>query len=523
MRKSRYDVALKCETDTMTQQNSRRCFLKQSAATAAAGMIGVSAAAAQQPETQAPEAKPGDGGPSSPKAKADDASEAQEAKSTEQRLPEKFQEYSRYRPSYGGPPESDHYLGKLVPGLRGSGLPPVPVEGPDLEKLPWKMVNGAKEFHIYCEHVRRELLPGNWMDFFGYNGSMPGPTIEANQGDRVRFVVHNHLPEPTSVHWHGLELPIEEDGVPGVTQEAIPPGGTYIYEYDLHQAGTFFYHSHMPMQEAFGTVGFFIIHPAVAWDPVVDRDFCLLFQNFRIRPNQTIPDSMAMEWSWHTINGRSGPLTTPLVCKLGERVRIRILDFSPMQHHPIHIHGHTFWKTGHEGTRIPKVAWIPRNTELIAVAQATDFEFIAFNPGDWLMHCHMVHHMMNHMVRQVGPRIREGVDVHRYMDDPVSRPEVKFPHTDPGFLVPGYPQMMQSQFFTPEEKKKIDGRRETRGMRHNWHMGVKGLMTIVRVLPDDLYDLVMNSDQPVQPGEVFDELKRRRGKEEGKAEHDQIS
>ena len=487
----------------MTNENSRRDFLRRGvAASAAVGLVGAGAASAAQVNSAAagPEANEADAATASPTASSERPA-----------LADKFQEYSRYRPTYGGPPESDQFLGKLVPGLRSSGLAPVPVEGPDLEKLPWKMVDGAKEFHLYCEPVRRELLPGNWMDFFGYNGNMPGPIIEAQQGDRVRIVVHNHLPEPTSVHWHGLELPIEEDGVPGVTQNPIAPGETYIYEFDLHQAGTFFYHSHMPMQEAFGMVGFFIIHPPVAWDPVVDRDFLLLFQNFRIEPNQTVPDSMAMEWSWHTINGRSGPYTTPLVCRHGERVRIRIMDFSPMQHHPIHLHGHTFWLTGHEGTRIPKSAWIPRNTELIGVAQAADFEFIAFNPGDWLLHCHMVHHMMNHMVRQVGPRIREDVDVQRYRGDLTSRPQVKFPHTDPGYLVPGYPQMMQSQGFTPEEMRKIDGRRETRGMRPMWHMGVKGLMTILRVLPDDLYDLVMHSETELQPGQVFEEIKRRRG------------
>ncbi len=488
----------------MTVQDSRRIFLKRGAAAAAAGVFGGAAVAAGEQPAYASRARQDDGAPS------DQAVQQPGNEGSKPNAPGNFEEYSRYRPSYGGPPESDTYLGKLVPGLRGAGQPPVPVEGPDLEKLPWKMVDGVKEFHLYCEPVVRELLPGNWMNFFGYNGSMPGPTIEAHQGDRVRFVVHNHLPEPTTIHWHGLELPIEEDGVPGLIQDAIPPGETYVYEYTLHQAGTFFYHSHMAMQEAFGMVGYFIIHPAAAWEPVVDRDFLLIFQNFHIAPNQTISDSMAMDWSWHTINGRSGPLTTPMVCKLGERVRVRILDFSPMQHHPVHFHGHTFWKTGHEGTRIPQSAWIPRNTELIGVAQSASFEFIAFNPGDWLLHCHMIHHVMNHMVRQVGPRIREGVSVDRYMDDRTSRPPVKFPHTDPGFSVPGYPQMMQGTMASPEDKKRFENRRETRGMRKNWHMGVKGLMTVIRVLPEDLYDLVINSDQTVQPGEVLDEIKRRR-------------
>jgi len=418
-----------------------------------------------------------------------------------------FADYSRWKPTYGGPPTADHYLGKLVPGLRAGGLPPVPVETPDLPKLPFKVVNGVKEFELRCTPVKREFLPGYPMTAWGYNGTMPGPLVEATQGDRVRFVVHNELPEPTSVHWHGLELPVAMDGVPGLTQDLIMPGKSFTYEFDLHQAGTFFYHSHIAMQEAFGMVGGFIIHPKVAYDPPVDRDFLLTFQNFHIAPNQTIPDSMAMDWNWHTINGRSGPFTTPLVVKHGERVRVRLINFSPMQHHPIHLHGHTFWLTGHEGARIPPSAWVPRNNTIVGVAQATDFEFVANNPGDWIFHCHMVHHMMNHMVKQVGPRIRDDSDVADYQSQLATRPRVRPDlNTDPGFRTPGYPQKMQSMDMSPEMMKRVMMRREVRGMRKGWHMAVHGLMTVLRVLPPELYDLVMHGDKDVKPGEVFDRI-----------------
>jgi manganese oxidase len=419
----------------------------------------------------------------------------------------KFSRYSRYHPSFGGPPDSDEYLGKLVPGFRPSGQEPVPFVAPDLEKLSWKMVNGVKEFELRCTPVKQEFLPGKYMNVWGYNDSMPGPTMEAFQGDRVRIIVHNELPEPTSVHWHGLELPVEFDGVPGVTQHLIPPGGTYVYEYDLHQTGTFFYHSHVAMQEAFGMVGFFIIHPHVAYDPPVDRDFGLIFQNFFISPNTSTPDSMReFGWNWQTINGRSGPFTTQMVCKHGERVRVRIMDFSPMQHHPIHFHGHTFWLTGTEGGRIPSSAWIPRNTTLIGVAMAHDFEFIAFNPGDWTFHCHMVHHMMNHMVRQVGPRIREEEDVSTYLNALPNRPPADPAFENPAFGVPGYPQKMQNQGMGEEAMQKINGRRETRGMRKKWHEGIKGLMTVMRVLPEEFYDLVMHSDEHIPPGAIFEAI-----------------
>lgn len=417
-----------------------------------------------------------------------------------------FSSYSRFRPSFGGPPGSDQFLGKLVPGLRKSGLEPVPVEAPDLGKIPWRMVNGVKEFELRCTPVKREFLPGSLMDVWGFNDSMPGPTIEAFQGDRVRFVVHNELPEPTSVHWHGLELPIQYDGVPGLTQNLIPPGGTYVYEYDLHQTGTFFYHSHIAMQEAFGMAGLFIVHPRIAYEPPVDRDFALVFQNFLIPPNSTTADSMAMDWNWHTINGRSGPYTTPMVCKHGERVRVRLVNFSPMQHHPIHFHGHTFWLTGTEGGRIPQSAWVPRNNTLVGVAMAQDFEFVAFNPGDWIFHCHMVHHMMNHMVQQVGPRIREGFNASQYLASLPNRPSAQSSLEEPAFRVPGYPQKMQGMKMSHAEMMKIIHRRETRGMRAGWFKGVKGLMTVLRVLPEELYNRVMHSDEEIRPGEIFDAI-----------------
>jgi len=141
------------------------------------------------------------------------------------------------------------------------GAPLLPVETPDLPKLPWQMENGVKVFHLVAEVVKREFLPGRAFDVWGYNGSMPGPTIEVNQGDRVRLIVDNHLPEITTVHWHGFELPVEMDGVPGVTQDPIPPGGRFVYEFTVHQHGTFFYHSHMAMQEMMGMIGLFILHP----------------------------------------------------------------------------------------------------------------------------------------------------------------------------------------------------------------------------------------------------------------------
>ncbi|TWT86701.1 Multicopper oxidase mco [Pseudobythopirellula maris] len=424
---------------------------------------------------------------------------------------DEYDGFRRFAPSRGNSPDSDYYLGKLVPGLRDPSAGRAPFVAPDITSLPYEMKGGVKEFHLRATPVEAEFLPGYKMNVYGYNGSMPGPTIEVTQGDRVRIVAKNELPEPTSMHWHGFELPVQWDGASELTQNLIEPGETFVYEFDIHEEGTFFYHSHIPMQEAFGMVGWFIVHPKKDWDPPVDRDFGLIFQNFAIEPGQTVSDSWAMDWSWHTINGRSGPFNSPLVVKHGERVRIRILNFSPMQHHPIHLHGHTFWVTGHEGARIPKSAWIPRNTELIAVAQASDFEFIANNPGDWMMHCHMVHHMMNHMTEQVGPRVRPHQSVDAYLANLDRSPGVSSQNSDPGFAVPGYPQKMKGMSMDMMMSDRIVGRRETLGMRADWPMAIMGLMLAVRVLPEDLYHLVMETDEPVEPGSVFTEIVRRFG------------
>ena len=419
--------------------------------------------------------------------------------------------FNRFKPSRGNSPDSDYYLGKLVPGRRGAGSPRVPFEAPDIPKLGYEMQDGVKVFHLRATPVEAEFLPGYKMNVYGYNGSMPGPTIEVEQGDRVRVVVTNELPEETYMHWHGFECLVQYDGADALIQNPIMPGESFNYEFTFHEEGTFFYHSHVAMQEAFGMVGFFIVHPKNDFDPPVDRDFGLLFQNFAIEPSQTIADSWAMDWNWHTINGRSGPFNSPLVCRHGERVRIRILNFAPIQHHPIHLHGHTFWITGHEGARIPKSAWVPRNTELIAVAQATDFEFIANNPGDWMMHCHMVHHMMNHMTKQVGPRVRQGQSVDAYLANLDRSPGVDLGRRDSGFAVPGYPQTMKGMNMDGMMGERITGRRETLGMRGGWPMAIMGLMLAVRVLPDDLYNLVMETDEPVKPGSVFAEIVRRFG------------
>ncbi len=467
--------------------------------------------------------------------------------------------------------------GKLTPGRRKSGEPPVPVEHPDIGKLPWKMVNGAKEFHLYARHMKWEFLPDQWFDVWSYggkpgpkagstmpdmpgmkaetDGSMPGPTIEVVEGDKVRIIVHNELPEATTVHWHGLDVPNAMDGVMGLTQDPIPPGGMFTYEFELRQNGTFFYHTHVAMQQAMGMVGLFIVHPKAAWDPPVDRDFALILQEWAILPGASVTNTMSMEFNLFTTNGRAAPYITPMVVRQGDRVRIRLVNFSVIDHHPMHFHGMTFWITGTEGGRLPVTAWIPRNNVLVGVAQAYDIEFVAWNPGDWMLHCHMFHHMMNFMSTMVGPMggggmkgmpaggsmatgmgmltrgpalnpefggtLGRGTGENTGTDRAVGTgPMMGAGGTQPampgmaggqpgghgghgggaGAMIPGFPQEMSGMVsYSASELKKLT-KPETRGMRNGWFADVEGLTTLVRVLPPDLYDKVVSGKGEVAPG-----------------------
>jgi hypothetical protein len=283
----------------------------------------------------------------------------------------------------------------------------IPVATPDVPDMPFTMENGVKVFHLVAEPVKQTILPGKALDLWGFNGSAPGPTIQVNEGDRVRVVFDNHLPEPSSIHWHGFEDEVRYDGQPGISQQPVRPGGRFVYEFHIHQSGTYFYHSHMSMQQLTGMLGGFIMHPAKAYEPAVDHDFLVHLQEYAVLPSSTIPNSMNMEFNWLLFNGKAGPAITPMLVRLGSRVRIRLVNLG-MDHHPIHLHGHTFYVTGTEGGRIPETAWWPGNTVLVGVAQSRTVEFVANNPGDWMLHCHLPHHNMNQMSSTVGRMTRGG-------------------------------------------------------------------------------------------------------------------
>ncbi|HEX2880777.1 MAG TPA: copper oxidase [Polyangiaceae bacterium] len=318
-----------------------------------------------------------------------------------------------------------------APGQPGRDYQPTVTPGG--ATLPWKIVDGVKVYHLIAEEVLHEFTPGMQAHCWGYNGRVHGPTIEAVEGDRVRVYVTNKLKAPTTVHWHGVFLPNGMDGVGGLTQRAINPGETFKYEWTFRQSGTFMYHSHHDemTQMALGMLGMIVVHPRRP--PAgyrVDRDFVIMLSEWKITPGTSRPDPNEMtDFNVLTMNAKVFPATPPLVCKKGDRVRLRFGNLSAMDHHPIHLHGYYFKVSATDGGVIPAAGQWPETTVLVPTGSTRDVEFIADAPGDWPLHCHMTHHVMNQMGHGIPNMI--GVDT-KGLNRQVSP------------LVPGYMAMGQT-------------------------------------------------------------------------------
>ena len=245
------------------------------------------------------------------------------------------------------------------------------------------------------------LTPGLRAKCWAYNGYVNSTMIEAVEGERVRIYVTNRLPVATSVHWHGIYLPNGMDGVAGLTQPYIKPGETAKYEFTLRQYGTFMFHSHHDemTQMGMGLIGMFVIHPAQPGAGIsCGPGLCDYAQRMGHQSGHRPPEHPGNDGLQHPDDERQSlPVHRPLVCKTGDKVRIRLGNLGAMDHHPIHIHGHYFRITATDGEDIPLSAQWPETTVLVAVGQTRNIEFIADAPGDWAFHCHMTHHIMNQM------------------------------------------------------------------------------------------------------------------------------
>jgi hypothetical protein len=165
------------------------------------------------------------------------------------------------------------------------------------------------------------------------------------------------------------------------------------------------YHSHHDemTQMQLGMMGLFIIHPKNPKGPQPDRDYAIMLSEWKIEVGARRPDPNEMtDFNVFTMNGRSFPGTSALVAKKGERVRIRIGNLSTMSHHAIHLHGYYFKVVATDGGEIPEAGQWPETTVHMPTGSTRTVEFVADEPGDWVMHCHMLHHVMTQMGHSFG-------------------------------------------------------------------------------------------------------------------------
>ena len=361
------------------------------------------------------------------------------------------------------------FSGKLTKGRAVRGESYTPVVMPNGWTLPFEKKGGVKVFHLIAQPVKHEIAQGLEIEAWGYNGSTPGPLIECVAGDRVRIYVTNKLPEATTVHWHGVILENGMDGVAGLTQKAIPVGETYKYEFTMRRPGTFMYHPHFDemTQIALGMVGMIVVHPKRPPARRV-RDYSLMAHEWMIPPGAKRPDPMAMsEFNVLTFNSKAFPSTEPLVAELGDLVRIRIGNLGPMDHHPIHLHGYHFEVVETDGGQIPKSARVPETSTLVPVGAVRVIEFLADNPGDWALHCHMTHHVMNQMGHETPNLVGANV---QGLDEKVSK-------IVPGYMTMGATGMGEMhKMKLPENSISMMGGQGPFGM-----IDMGGMFTIVKV------------------------------------------
>lgn len=298
---------------------------------------------------------------------------------------------------------------------------PVPSEGvatadasaKGAQPIAFRLENGVKVFELTARPVRWQIVPRYenqpevWATAWSFNGTVPGPMIRVTEGERVRIVLNNQLPESTSIHWHGIPVPNAMDGVaePALTQSPVEPGGRFSYEFVAQPAGTYFYHSHVQTdrQIPIGLSGPFIIDPKK--EPVrYDADVTLVLNEWKVDPatGTTWPAMPAMsEPNYFTVNGKAFPAIDTINVKRGDRVRVRFIGAGQFGH-PMHLHGASFKIIATDGNPVPAAAQLTKDTLWIAPGERYDVEFIASNPGKWAFHCHILHHVTNNDMEPGG-------------------------------------------------------------------------------------------------------------------------
>lgn len=266
------------------------------------------------------------------------------------------------------------------------------------------------EITLTASRVSWEVAPGQTVDAYAYNGTVPGPELRFRTGDPVRVTLINDLPEPTTIHWHGVAVPSGMDGVPGVSAPEVAPGGRFTYQFTAPEPGTYWYHPHFnsAAQIARGLYGLLIVDPAEGPSPGFQSEFSLVIgehgmggrtmmlpgrgtgggMGSGMGPGMGGPGMGPMGGDL-LINGKTGPAIPDLHVRRGDRVLFRMVNTGNMVH-PMHVHGMHWTVTATDGFDLP--APYRKDTLPLNAGERFDAVLDADNPGTWMIHCHNLMH-----------------------------------------------------------------------------------------------------------------------------------
>jgi FtsP/CotA-like multicopper oxidase with cupredoxin domain len=273
-------------------------------------------------------------------------------------------------------------------------------------------------------HLDDNTLKNAWT----YNGTVPGPQLRVKQGETIKVVLKNELPEPVTIHWHGIPVPNNMDGIPGVTQNAVKPGESFTYQFKVDVPGTYWYHSHQNgvVQVDKGLYGSLVVEPKD--QQPVDKDYTLVLDEWMKDDSMTgmshggghagmnmnnstnssnsnkshssnshsntnmgssdMPMSdaemMPLMYTIFSANGKTGSAIQPLKVKQGEKVRIRLVNAGFLSH-KLNLQGHEYKIVATDGQPINNPPLVSGQLLNIAPGERYDIEFVANNPGSWLL------------------------------------------------------------------------------------------------------------------------------------------
>jgi Putative multicopper oxidases len=252
--------------------------------------------------------------------------------------------------------------------------------------------DGTKVFDLVAEITKWERAPGDVVDAWTYNGTVPAPSIHLNVGDKAEFRLTNKLPVATDLHLHGLNVENRFDGVAPITQPVIEPGETFVYEYTADEVAVAMYHPHFHSQIGmpngmFGTI--FVGQVPIPRGRTVGGEVVPADVQISQELPMVVNDSGVIGYS---LNGKSFPATEPVVAKTGDWVLFHYFN-EGSQIHPMHLHQFDQIVLAKDGYPLDS----PYVADVVNVAPGERYSVLVKldKPGTWIWHCHILPHVEN--------------------------------------------------------------------------------------------------------------------------------